>query len=358
MLIHIARNGVKSGPFALDEVNRQLGAGTLHLTDLAWYEGAVGWAALSTIPGVSLPVPQTTAVSQPLPAPTPEAVPLPAPVSASPVSSVPVPTFVPPRTIPVQRSYKGLSITSWLLLAATVVISVIPVVGFGSWILVWPVAIATIIMGIMVITRGGTVQGIMILIASVLLIPAVLLVPVVTTAGLGAYARAGELKKEKQIAENLDALAAAKEKWAAANNRAAGATVGREALTPYLGGKSVSPVVGESYQVNPVGVSPTATLPADKTFSGYKKGTVIMSNGGMLAEATTPVLAASVPPIPSASPEVSKAPRVSPSPRRSSSRSSAPTQPPRRVWPPTPEQPETEGISALPNDQPDDSGDN
>jgi hypothetical protein len=53
MQIHVARDGKELGVYSLEEVNRQLAAGTLHLTDQAWYEGAAGWAALSTIPGVS-----------------------------------------------------------------------------------------------------------------------------------------------------------------------------------------------------------------------------------------------------------------------------------------------------------------
>jgi Domain of unknown function (DUF4190)/GYF domain 2 len=53
MQIHIARNGQPMGPFSLEEVNRQLAAGTLSLSDQAWYEGAAGWAPLSTVPGVS-----------------------------------------------------------------------------------------------------------------------------------------------------------------------------------------------------------------------------------------------------------------------------------------------------------------
>lgn len=53
MQIHIARNGQPMGPFSLDEVNRQLAAGTLTLADQAWYEGAAGWAPLSSVPGVS-----------------------------------------------------------------------------------------------------------------------------------------------------------------------------------------------------------------------------------------------------------------------------------------------------------------
>jgi len=53
MQIHIARDGKPMGPFSLEEVNRQLAAGTLSLSDQAWYEGAAGWAPLSTVPGVS-----------------------------------------------------------------------------------------------------------------------------------------------------------------------------------------------------------------------------------------------------------------------------------------------------------------
>src|SRR3979490_955403 len=53
MQIHIARSGQPRGPFSLEEINRQLAAGTLNLSDQAWYEGAAGWAALSTVPGVS-----------------------------------------------------------------------------------------------------------------------------------------------------------------------------------------------------------------------------------------------------------------------------------------------------------------
>ena len=53
MQIHVARDGKELGVYSLEEVNRQLAAGSLRLTDQAWYEGAAGWAALSTVPGVS-----------------------------------------------------------------------------------------------------------------------------------------------------------------------------------------------------------------------------------------------------------------------------------------------------------------
>src|SRR5204863_5803121 len=80
MQIHVARDGKELGVYSLEEVNRQLVAGTLRLTDQAWYEGATGWAPLSTVPGVaaapaSAPAGATPPVS-PLPvAPTPAVTP-------------------------------------------------------------------------------------------------------------------------------------------------------------------------------------------------------------------------------------------------------------------------------------------
>ncbi len=53
MQVHIARDGKQLGPYSLEEINRQLAAGLLTLTDNAWYEGAAGWAPLSSVPGVS-----------------------------------------------------------------------------------------------------------------------------------------------------------------------------------------------------------------------------------------------------------------------------------------------------------------
>jgi hypothetical protein len=66
------RDGKQLGIFSLEEINQQLAAGTLNLTDLAWQEGAAGWAALSTVPGVSAtaastaPVPPATAPLAPI----------------------------------------------------------------------------------------------------------------------------------------------------------------------------------------------------------------------------------------------------------------------------------------------------
>lgn len=88
MQIHIARDGKQLGPFSLEEINRQLAAGTLSLSDNAWYEGASGWAPLSTVPGVA-PGAASPAASTPA-APTPSAAPAPTAAPSAPV----VPTTV------------------------------------------------------------------------------------------------------------------------------------------------------------------------------------------------------------------------------------------------------------------------
>jgi hypothetical protein len=70
MQIHVARDGKQLGIFSLEEINRQLAAGTLNLSDQAWYEGAAGWAALSTVPGVSVALaPGSAPQISPAPAP-------------------------------------------------------------------------------------------------------------------------------------------------------------------------------------------------------------------------------------------------------------------------------------------------
>lgn len=55
MQIHVARDGKQLGVFSVEEIRQQLASGTLHLSDLGWYEGAAGWAPLASVPEVSAP---------------------------------------------------------------------------------------------------------------------------------------------------------------------------------------------------------------------------------------------------------------------------------------------------------------
>ena len=103
------------GPFSLEEVNRQLAAGTLTLSDQAWYEGAAGWAPLSTVPGVSSSAPPGSTAATPL---SPDAATPSAPVVTLPPAGGPV-TAIPPPPLPNEQ------LAVWSL-----VLSLLAVCGF------------------------------------------------------------------------------------------------------------------------------------------------------------------------------------------------------------------------------------
>ncbi|MEP6604401.1 MAG: RDD family protein [Spartobacteria bacterium] len=55
MQIFLMREGERTGPFELAEVNRQLATGVLNPTDLAWSEASPGWKPLASFTGVMMP---------------------------------------------------------------------------------------------------------------------------------------------------------------------------------------------------------------------------------------------------------------------------------------------------------------
>ena len=145
MQIYVGKSGQQLGPFSLEEINRKLADGTFAGTDLAWYEGAAGWAPLSSVAGVVIP-PAAAATPAPTPAPSP------APDGRLLRHAVRPnrPSFNPST----REGRKILSVVSWVLMGITLVVSFIPFLGCGAWVLVWPVAVAAIVMGIMVMVRG------------------------------------------------------------------------------------------------------------------------------------------------------------------------------------------------------------
>ena len=324
MQIYVGKNGQQLGPFSLEEVNRKLADRTFAGTDLAWYEGAAGWAPLSGVSGVVIPPPA---------APTPAPIPAPAP---APIQPAPVAPIRPNASIvqPAKRPTGMLAMISWILLGLTIVVSFIPIVGCGTWILVWPVAIAAIIMGIIVLTRGGTAQGILIILAAILVVPIALVAPVITTAMLGGADRA----KETQIMSNLRSIDLAKTQFTMEKNPADGTPVTMANLTSYLNAKDLKPVVGETYDPMPVGQPPTATLPANKTLGSFSGGDVLtvtsietaLANSSAFnwnfrkSTTTSPSPASTALPSSSPKPTASAAPSVTVSPKPSvSPRSSA-----------------------------------
>src|SRR5688500_8489455 len=108
MQIYVGKNGQQLGPFSLEEINRNLADGTFVGTDLGWYEGAAGWAALSSIAGVVIPPPPAAVPVTPAPAPAPVS---PAPAPAPVRSNAPI---VQPTAAP--GGYRSLSLVSWILL--------------------------------------------------------------------------------------------------------------------------------------------------------------------------------------------------------------------------------------------------
>jgi uncharacterized RDD family membrane protein YckC len=55
MQLYINRDGERTGPHALEEVNRQLAAGRFSPSDLAWSETSPGWKPLLSFAGVMMP---------------------------------------------------------------------------------------------------------------------------------------------------------------------------------------------------------------------------------------------------------------------------------------------------------------
>jgi hypothetical protein len=298
MQIHVARNGQQLGQYSVEEVNRKLADGTLSPADLGWHEGAAGWAPLSSIAGLTMP----TAPDSPAMPTSPPPAPSPAPM-APPPRPVPAQSSVTSVTPQSAQSLKGLVVTSWILLGVTFVISLVPVLGCGSWILAWPVAVATLVMAIVILTRGGKTQGIAILIASILVVPVTMVTSIATTALLGVSVSEHEKAQENQIMENLRALSDAKAKWVAQTKVKDGAKVTVAGLSAYLDGKEIKSIVGEIYDPRPVGEEPTATLPETKSLGSHQKGAVLTARESSPALDPATSETEDDPPSPAASPE-------------------------------------------------------
>jgi hypothetical protein len=261
MQIYIGKNGQQLGPFSLEEVNRKLADGTFAGTDLAWYEGAAGWAPLSGVAGVVIPQ---------APASTPAPALIPTPVQPAPVVAPVRPNasiVQPPRS-----GSKTLSVVTWLLLGITFVVSFIPIVGCGAWLLGLPVAVTAIILGIIMLTRGGIGSGIMAILGGILIVPLCFLAQFLSLMVFGGTV---ERKEQTQIKENLLLIDSAKTKWVAQTKATDGTPVTMANLKPQLAGKEVKPVVDETYDPMPVGQPPTATLPANKTLGSFSGGDVL-----------------------------------------------------------------------------------
>lgn len=74
------------------------------------------------------------------------------------------------------QNYKGVALAAWIIIGVTCFIALIPAIGLLTWFIAIPVLLATFVLGIIAITKGGTLQGVLILLVSLIVAPAYLLI--------------------------------------------------------------------------------------------------------------------------------------------------------------------------------------
>jgi len=205
---------------------------------------------------------------------------------------------------------------AWVLLGITFVVSFVPFVGCGAWLLGVPVALTAIILGIIMLTRGGTGSGILAILGGILIVPLCFLAQFLSLLVFGGTM---ERQSQTKIKENLVLIDSAKTKWVAETKATEGTPVTMANLKSQLGGKEVKPVVEETYDPMPVGQPPTATLPANKSLGSFSGGDILTVATIDAALANSSAFSFNLPKktTPSPAPSVASRPSPSPSPKAS-----------------------------------------
>jgi hypothetical protein len=194
MNYYYALNNDPFGPIPLEQLHELYRSGTITPETLVVAEGGTEWKPYSTLNAAPRATPAAAVATQPNEqlsgAATPAAASA-APFSAASIPPSGSPTFTP-TTVPAP-GYKNLVLISWILLGGTALLSVIPVLGCLSWVMFVPVFLTTVILGFITLSRGGTRDGVLILIASIVVLPVfTLFAPIVTTALFGAVTGVGD----------------------------------------------------------------------------------------------------------------------------------------------------------------------
>jgi hypothetical protein len=89
---------------------------------------------------------------------------------------------------PSPPSYAAAARSGWIILFITCGISIIPVFGFSSWLIGGPLLLAAFIVSVVVLSQGGTLQGILLLLCSGVVAPIfIFFAPILMTLlGVGA----------------------------------------------------------------------------------------------------------------------------------------------------------------------------
>lgn len=164
--IYVYHNNEQVGPFSEEKIRRYLDEGRIEPSTLGWVEGADDWRPVSEMLGLPVAQPvQTSQMSQPQP-PQQQAV---------------------PQNTP--SNPKKLILASWIMIGTICLVALIPGFGFLTWLIAFPILLATFIMVILTLRKGSKLQGVSILLASLIAAPAfLLLAPIVTTVGTVAVA--------------------------------------------------------------------------------------------------------------------------------------------------------------------------
>ena len=95
------------------------------------------------------------------------------------------------------------SIAAWILLVFACAGALIPGLGFAMWIIIAPILLITLVLGVMEISKGSTVNGVMIVLASLIVVPLIVfLAPIITTSALGGAASGASDYLQNQQVEN------------------------------------------------------------------------------------------------------------------------------------------------------------
>jgi hypothetical protein len=107
----------------------------------------------------------------------------------------------PPENSAPQRSDKesrNLITASWALIGFVMLLSLVPFLGFASWLIATPVLFITLIMGILILSRGGTMPGLLILLTSLIFAPAFIMIAPFVSSFLGLVGTGAALSSMDQ----------------------------------------------------------------------------------------------------------------------------------------------------------------
>ena len=98
------------------------------------------------------------------------------------------------------KEFKGLARAGWILIFLVCGVALIPFLGFASWLVAGPIFLVTFIISIMVLSRGGTLEGILLLFTSIIVGPVFIACAPFVSSFLG-LARVGQAVESKAIAK-------------------------------------------------------------------------------------------------------------------------------------------------------------